>query len=103
MVDVQAGDAVLIPAGVAHARLDDEPGYVSIGAYPPGQQPDLCVLSDQDAAVSDARDDTEGLTLKVVGQAETPAIRASIATVPLPATDPLAGASGPVATLWLDG
>ena len=61
VVDVQAGDAVLIPAGVAHARLDDEPGYVSVGAYPPGQQPDLCVLSDQDAAVSDARDDTEGL------------------------------------------
>ena len=45
VVDVQAGDAVLIPAGVVHCRLDDKPGYVSIGAYPPGQQPDLCVLS----------------------------------------------------------
>jgi uncharacterized protein YjlB len=103
VVDVQAGDAVLIPAGVVHARLDDKPGYVSVGAYPPGQQPDLCVLSNQDAEVSNARDDTEGLELKVIGQAEMPAIRASIADVPLPATDPLAGGSGPVAELWLEG
>ena len=35
VVDVQAGDAVLIPAGVVHCRLDDKPGYVSVGAYPP--------------------------------------------------------------------
>ena len=32
VVDVQAGDAVLIPAGVVHCRLDDKPGYVSVGA-----------------------------------------------------------------------
>ena len=87
---------------MAHARLDDKPGYVSVGAYPPGQQPDLCVLSNQDAEVSNARDDTEGLDLKVIGEAEMPAIKASIADVPL-ATDPLAGGSGPVADLWLEG
>jgi uncharacterized protein YjlB len=102
VIDVRAGDAVLIPAGVVHCRLDDTPGYVNVGAYPPGQQPDLCVLTGEDAAVSDARDDTEGLELKVVGAAELPAIRATIAGVPLPATDPLAGARGPVTTLWLD-
>ena len=102
VIDVRAGDAVLIPAGVVHCRLDDAPGFVSVGAYPPGQQPDLCVLSGEDAAVSHARDDTEGLELKVVGEAELPAIRATIAGVPLPATDPLAGTSGPVATLWLE-
>lgn len=102
MVEVSAGDAVLIPAGVVHARLDDKPGYVSVGVYPPGQQPDLCVLSTEDAYVSNARDDTEGLELKVVGEAEMPAIRTSIAAVPLPATDPLAGSSGPVADLWLE-
>ena len=102
VIDVRAGDAVLIPAGVVHCRLDDKPGYVSVGAYPPGQQPDLCVLSEEDGAVSNARDDTEGLELKVVGDAEMPAIRATIAGVPLPATDPLAGARGPVTTLWLD-
>ena len=102
VIDVRAGDAVLIPAGVVHCRLDDKSGYVSVGAYPPGQQPDLCVLSEEDGAVSNARDDTEGLELKVVGDAEMPAIRATIAGVPLPATDPLAGTSGPVTTLWLD-
>lgn len=102
VVDVQAGDAVLIPAGVVHVRLDDKPGYVSVGAYPPGQQPDLCVLSDGDALISNARDDTEGLELKVVGEAEMPAIRAAIAAVPLPGSDPLAGAGGPVTTLWLE-
>ena len=47
--------------------------------------------------------DTEGLELKVVGEAEMPAIRASIASVPLPATDPLAAGSGPVESLWLEG
>ena len=102
VVDVQAGDAVLIPAGVVHCRLDDKPGYVSVGAYPPGQQPDLCVLSHEDAAASEARDDTEGLVLKVVGPDELPAIRASIAGTPLPETDPLAGTSGPAAALWLE-
>ena len=103
VVDMQAGDAVLIPAGVVHVRLDDKPGYVSVGAYPPGQQPDLCVLSNQDAAVSNAREDTEGLSLKVLGEAEMPAIRTAIAAVPLPATDPLAAGSGPVESLWLRG
>ena len=93
---------MLIPAGVVHVRLDDAPGYVSVGAYPPGQQPDLCVLSDEDALVSNARDDTEGLALKVVGEAEMPAIRAAIAAVPLPGSDPLAGAGGPVTSLWLE-
>ena len=102
VVEVSAGDAVLIPAGVVHCRLDDKPGFVSIGAYPPGQQPDLCVLSDEDASASRARDDTEGLALKVVGARELPAIRASIADVPLPQTDPLFGAGGPVADLWLE-
>ena len=36
VIDVRAGDAVLIPAGVVHCRLDDTPGYVNVGAYPPG-------------------------------------------------------------------
>ena len=60
------------------------------------------MLTGEDAAVSHARDDTEGLALKVIGATELPAIRATIAAVPLPATDPLAGTGGPVATLWLE-
>jgi len=59
-------------------------------------------VSNQDAAVSRARDDTEGLTLKIVGEAEMPAVRAFIASVPLPKTDPLAAGDGPVESLWLE-
>ena len=101
VIDVQAGDAVLIPAGVVHCRLDDAPGYASVGAYPPGQQPDLCVSSEADAAAARQRDDTGDLDLKVVGRNELAATKASIAGTALPETDPIAGPDGPVATLWL--
>ena len=103
VVDVRAGDAVLIPAGVTHCRLDDAPGYVSVGAYPPGQKPDLCVLSEADAAAARRRGDTEGLELKVTGSAALASARAAVAGTPLPATDPVAGNDGPVAALWLRG
>ena len=101
MVEVRAGDAVLIPAGVVHCRIDDAPGYVSVGAYPPGQQPDLCVLSESDARVAGQRGDAEGLTLKVIGKNDLPATKASIASTPLPATDPIGGRDGAVQALWL--
>ena len=101
VVEVRAGDAVLIPAGVVHCRVDDAPGYVSVGAYPPGQQPDLCVLSESDARVAGQRSDAEGLTLKVIGKNDLPAAKASIASTPLPATDPIGGRDGAVRALWL--
>lgn len=103
VVDVRAGDAVLIPAGVTHCRLDDAPGYASVGAYPPGQKPDLCVLSEADAETARRRGDTEGLELKVVEGDALPAARAAVAGTPLPAIDPVAGSAGPVADLWLKG
>lgn len=102
VIDVQAGDAVLIPAGVVHCRLDDTPGYTSIGAYPPGQKPDLCVLSESDARAVRERNDTEGLELKVIGDNELPATKASIAGTAVPATDPIGGKDGAVQALWLN-
>lgn len=39
---VRAGDAILIPAGVAHC-LQSSTGFRVIGAYPPGCTPDMCV------------------------------------------------------------
>lgn len=101
VVEVKAGDAVLIPAGVVHCRIDDTPGYNSVGAYPPGQQPDLCVLSDSDARIASGRSDAEGLALKVIGTRELPAIKASIDRTPLPPTDPIGGHDGAVQALWL--
>lgn len=103
VVDMRAGDAVLIPAGVTHCRLDDAPGYASVGAYPPGQKPDLCVLSEADAETARRRGDTEGLELKVVEGDALSAARAAVVGTPLPATDPIAGSAGPVADLWLKG
>lgn len=40
-IDVAAGDAVLIPAGVGHCRLDMSGDLSVVGAYPDGQTADL--------------------------------------------------------------
>lgn len=76
---VKAGDVAIIPAGVGHCRLDDEPGLSVVGAYPPGQSPDL----------------------RREGEASREAIRETVRNVPLPATDPVTGANGAVFDLWL--
>lgn len=36
-----AGDAMLIPAGVAHKNIDSSADYSILGSYPHGQEPDL--------------------------------------------------------------
>ncbi len=38
---LEAGDAVLIPAGVAHKNIDSSADYRILGSYPHGQEPDL--------------------------------------------------------------
>ena len=40
-VALAAGDAVLIPAGLAHCRIDASADFAVVGAYPGGAQPDL--------------------------------------------------------------
>lgn len=75
---VQAGDAVLIPAGVGHKRVKASEDLLVIGAYPKGQWADLMREGAEDRA----------------------GIRARIAAVPLPAADPVAGDAGPMASAW---
>ena len=78
-LEVQAGDVVVIPAGVAHKCLDARQGFCAVGAYPRGQQWDMCT-----------------------GKAgERPQADANIARVPLPQADPVYGSSGPLMTHWL--
>ncbi len=69
-IEVKAGDAVLIPAGVGHCRLDMSDDLSVVGAYPHGQTADL------------RRDRTSDLH----GAAE------HIAKVGLPRLDPITGA-----------
>ena len=39
---IQAGDALMIPAGVAHCLKASSQNFQVIGAYPPGFSPDMC-------------------------------------------------------------
>jgi uncharacterized protein YjlB len=76
--DFNAGDVVLIPAGVGHKRLSQEPGFLVVGGYPPGQSSAICNADDMDidAAIEKA------------------------SAVPIPASDPLTGESGGLHEVW---
>lgn len=68
-LEVTAGDAVMIPAGVGHCRIEKSSDLSVVGAYPEGQSPDL-----RRATASDLK-----------GAATR------IAHVPLPKLDPVTG------------
>jgi uncharacterized protein YjlB len=77
-VELHPGDVVVIPAGVAHKRESASPDLLVIGAYPKGQNPDIC------RAEPGAHD-------KAV---------ANIAAVALPAADPVTGGAAPLLECW---
>jgi uncharacterized protein YjlB len=76
--EVTAGDVIVIPAGVAHRRLSSSPGFLVVGAYPPGQDWDLLRGTPD----------------------ERPQADRNIGRVPLPVTDPIAGEAGPLLKHW---
>ncbi len=78
MLEVRAGSAVIIPAGVGHKRIDSSAGFAVVGAYPSGMSYDTCYGD----------------------SAERPAADKRIARVPVPDTDPVQGAGGPLCTIW---
>jgi uncharacterized protein YjlB len=73
IVDVSAGDAVMIPAGVGHCRLSHDAGLIVVGAYPGG--------SDWDLRRANPADYSTGQPL--------------VAKVADPVSDPILGADGP--------
>jgi uncharacterized protein YjlB len=79
VVELEPGDAVVIPAGVGHCLLDGA-NLVVVGAYPEGQDWDLCRATPADRAKA----------------------LENIPWVPLPRLDPVFGASGPLFALWHD-
>ncbi len=77
-IDILAGDIVILPAGTGHQCMTQSPNLVVIGAYPPTGKYNLCRGT----------------------KAEYAKAVASIPKVPLPATDPVFGAKGPLLELW---
>lgn len=78
IVELRAGDVVVIPAGVAHKSEGASPDLVVIGAYPRGQSPDMCMP----------------------GTRQRERALPNIAEVPLPAGDPVCGKAGPLFERW---
>jgi uncharacterized protein YjlB len=77
-VDVNAGDLIVIPAGVAHQKIDASAEFAVVGAYPDGREWDL-----------------------LRGQpGERPKADQMIAALPLPDNDPIYGADGPLRQIW---
>lgn len=79
--EVNAGDVIVVPAGVAHINLGSSPNFSVVGHYPDGQHQDMCY----------------GKT------GERPATDRRIAAVALPQADPVFGAAGPLVQRWLRG
>ncbi|MGQ9367176.1 cupin domain-containing protein [Azospirillum sp. A39] len=77
-VEVEAGDVVVIPAGVGHKNLGASPDFLVVGAYPAGQDPDM----------NTGRPEEHARALALVPR------------VPLPAADPVFGSGGPLVQLW---
>ncbi len=76
--DVAAGDVIVIPAGVVHMQISKSSDFLVVGGYPPGQQPDQFRGKPGDRPRADE----------------------NIARVPLPKTDPVGGADGPLLRHW---
>jgi uncharacterized protein YjlB len=77
-LEISAGDVAILPAGTGHQCLSASPDFSVVGAYPPGPPMDL-----------------QRPTLENHAKALT-----TIPQVPLPKSDPVMGAQGPLIGLW---
>jgi uncharacterized protein YjlB len=79
VVEVEAGDVVVIPAGVGHKNEGSSGDFSVVGAYPRGQ---------------------ESYDLRTGEEGERPEVLENIRSVPLPEADPLHGGRGPLVERW---
>ncbi len=75
-IEVSSGDCALLPAGTGHCQLDCSEDFLVVGAYPPGQDWDLCRGLISDAAI------------------------ARMQTITFPLSDPVLGSTGPLIHMW---
>jgi len=75
-LSVHAGDCLVLPAGTGHMRIEASRDFLVVGAYPPGQDADI-----------------------ETGPASEEQLQ-KIASLPLPAADPLEGESGTLKRYW---
>lgn len=78
VIEAQQGDVLILPAGVGHYSLEPDKDYEVIGGYPEGRRWDMIY------------DEPEKYQAAVK----------AIASLPLPGTDPILGAEGPLTRLW---
>ena len=79
VIEVKAGDVVVLPAGTAHKLIEGGRGFAVVGAYPSGQHPDLCYGK----------------------EGERPGVDERISRVPLPESDPVTGRTGGLMEAWM--
>jgi uncharacterized protein YjlB len=77
-LQLEPGDVVIIPAGIAHKNIGGDDDFQCVGAYPEGQQYDM----------------NYGRT------EERPKADENIKKLPIPETDPLYGTNGPLVKNW---
>jgi len=78
LVRLEAGDVVVIPAGVAHCNEGQSKDFRVVGAYPRGTEMDMNYGQPRERPAADRR----------------------IAAVPLPEQDPVFGVEGALLELW---
>lgn len=81
VLDLQPGDVLLIPAGVAHCNIGATPDFGCVGAYPPGQE-----------KYDILRENRVGKEQAII----------RIRQLALPNTDPVYGPNGPMLDYWKD-
>lgn len=75
-ISVHAGDCLVLPAGTGHKRIEASRDFLVVGAYPLGQDADI-----------------------ETGPASVAQLQ-KIASLPIPATDPLQGENGALKRYW---